>query len=53
VLDKEASLLDPLNGITDQYCAKRVGGLGHRKAVQEAREELLRSMEAMQSTDTE
>ena len=45
VLDKGASILEPLDGGTDQYFAKKAGGLGHSKAFQEAREELFKAMQ--------
>lgn len=52
VLDKEASLLEPLDGVADQYWSRRIPGLfNHKKAYEEAREGLLRSMEAMLKRD--
>lgn len=53
VLVKGTSLRNPLDGGTDPYCAKVACGLRHGKAFREAKEELLKSMKAMQSADTE
>ena len=51
VLDKEASLLEPLDGVVDQYCAKRVLGHDHNRAFEEAREGLVKSVEIMLKRD--
>jgi len=54
VLDKEASVLGPLDGCSDQYWAKRIGyryRLNHSRAFDEARDGLLKSMEAMLKKD--
>ncbi len=51
VLDKEASLLEPLDGIADQYCARKVHRHNHNKAFEEAREGLLKCVEAMLKRD--
>ncbi len=40
VLDKEASLLEPLDGIADQYCTRKFHRHNHNKAFEEAREGL-------------
>ncbi len=47
VLDKDASLLESLDGIADQYCARKLLGQDHNKAFEDAREGLLKSVEAM------
>jgi len=45
VLDKEASVLGPLDGCSDQYWAKRIQDrLNHSRAFDEARDELLKSV---------
>ena len=51
VLDKEVSLLEPLDGIADQYCARKVDRHNHNKAFEEAREGLLKCVEAMLKRD--
>jgi len=51
VLDKEASLLESLDGIADQYCARKVYRHNHNKAFEEAREGLLKCVEAMLRRD--
>ncbi len=51
VLDKEASLLGPLDGVSDQYCARKVRGHDHNSAFEEAREGLIKSVEAMLKRD--
>jgi hypothetical protein len=51
VLDKEASLLEPLVGVADQYCARKIRGYNHNRAFEEAREGLLKSVEAMLKWD--
>ncbi len=51
VLDKEASLQEPLDGIADQYCARKVDRHNHNKAFEEAREGLLKCVEAMLKRD--
>ncbi len=51
VLDKEASLLEPLDGIVDQYCTRKVHRHNHNKAFEEAREGLLKCVEAMLKKD--
>lgn len=47
VLDKEASLLEPLDGVTDQYCTRKIDGHNHNRAFEEAREGLLQCVEAL------
>lgn len=47
VLDKESSLLDFLDGVSDQYCARKVRAHTHNRAFEDAREGLLKSVEAM------
>lgn len=51
VLDKEASLLEPLDGVADQYCARKLDGHNHNKAFEEAREGFLKCVEAMLRRD--
>ena len=51
VLDKEASLLESLDGTTDQYCARKVHGHKHNRAFEEVREGLLECVEAMLKRD--
>ncbi len=51
ILDKEASLLEPLDGVADQYCVKKIHGYNHNKAFEEAREGLLKCVEAMLKRD--
>lgn len=51
VLDKEASLLEPLDGVADQYCARKLDGHNHNKAYEEARERFLKCVEAMLKRD--
>lgn len=51
VLDKDASLLEPLDGVADQYCARKLLGQDHNKAFEDAREGLLKSVEAMLKRD--
>jgi hypothetical protein len=51
VLDKEASLLEPLDGVVDQYCARKLHGHNHNRAFEEAREGLLQCVEAMLKRD--
>ena len=51
ILDKEASLLEPLDGIADQYCTKKVHRQNHNKAFEEARESLLKCVETMLKRD--
>ncbi len=52
VLDKEASVLGPLDGCSDQYWAKRIQDrLNHSRAFDEARDELLKLVEAMLKKD--
>ena len=45
--DKEATVLGPLDGVSDQYCAGKVLGLDHNTSFEEAREGLIQSAEAM------
>ena len=40
VLDKEASLLESLDGVADQYCAGKLHGYNHNRAFEQAREGL-------------
>ena len=51
VLDKEVSLLESLDGIADQYCARKVDRHNHNKAFEGAREGLLKCVEAMLKRD--
>ena len=51
VLDKEAPLLRPLDGVSDQYCARKVHGYEHNSAFEEVREGLFKSVEAMLTRD--
>lgn len=51
VLDKEVSLLEPLDGVADQYCARKLHGHNHSRAFEEAREGFLKCMEAMLERD--
>ena len=51
VLDIEASLLEPLTGIADQYCAEKVYGHNHNRAFEKAREGLLKCVGAMFKRD--
>ena len=51
ILDKEAPLLGPLDGVSDQYCARKVRGYNHNSAFEEVREELFKSAEAMLKRD--
>lgn len=46
-LDKEASLLGSLDGVSDQYSARKVIGHDHNSAFEEAREGPLKSVEAI------
>ena len=50
VLDKE-SLPDPLDGLIDQYCAKKFLGHDHKGAFEEVKKGLLISVEAILKTD--
>ena len=47
VLDKKPSLLTPLDGVSDQYCARKIRGHTHNEAFEEAREWLLESITTM------
>lgn len=51
VLDKEASLLESLDGMADQYCARKLHGQDHNRAFEEAREGLLNCVEAILKRD--
>ena len=51
VLDKEASLLGDLDGVSDQYCARKVRGHDHNRAFEEVKEELFNSVGAMLEQD--
>ena len=51
ILDKEASLQEPLDGIADQYWARKVDRHNHNRAFEEAREGLLKCVEAMLKRD--
>jgi hypothetical protein len=51
VLDREASVLEPLDGVADQYCAKKLRGHNHNRAFEEASEGLLKCVEAMLKRD--
>lgn len=51
VLDKEASLLEPPDGVADQYCTKKIEGHNHNRAYEGAREGLLKCVEAMLNGD--
>lgn len=51
VLNKEASVLEPLNGAADQYCAKKLREHNHNKAFEEATEGFLKCVEAMLKRD--
>ncbi len=51
VLNKEASLLEPLDSIADQYCTRKVHRHNHNKAFEEAREGLLKCVEVMLKKD--
>ena len=54
VLDKEASLLEPLDGLTDRYCARKLNGCSHDEAFVEIIDEFLECAEVMQkNADTE
>ncbi len=50
-LDKEPSLLDLLDGVSDQYCASKIRAYTHDRAFEKAREGLLKSVEAMLKSD--
>ena len=51
ILDKEASLLKSLDGIAYQYCIEKVHRHNHNKAFEEAKESLLKCVEAMLKRD--
>ncbi len=51
VLDKESSLLESLDGVSDQYCARKVRGHDHTRAFEEVREGLFRSVETILERD--
>lgn len=51
VLDKEVPLLEPLDGVADQYCANKVYGHNHNAAFEGATEGLKKCVEAMLSGD--
>jgi hypothetical protein len=51
ILDKEALLLESLDGIANQYCAKKVHRHNHNKAFEEAREGLLKCVKTMLKKD--
>ncbi len=51
VLNKEALLLESLDSITDQYYARKVYRHNHNKAFEEAREGLLKCVEAILKRD--
>ena len=51
VLDIEVSLLEPQDGTADQYCVGKVHGHNHNRAFEEARERLLKCVEAMLKRD--
>jgi len=51
VLDKEALLLEPLDGIIDQYYTRKVHRHNHNKAFKEAREGLLKCVEVILKRD--
>lgn len=52
VLDKGATFLAPLDGVSDQYCAKKIRGYTHYQAFEEVKDELLKSIEAMLKRET-
>ena len=51
VLNKEASLLGPLDGVSDQYCARKVRGHNHNRAFKEVREGFFKCVKAMLKRD--
>ena len=51
VLDKDISLLKPLNSIADQYYVRKLLEQDHNKAFKNVREGLLKSVEAMLKRD--
>jgi len=51
ILDKDASILEPLDGFADQYCARKLQGQDHNRAFEDARKGLLKSVEAMLKRD--
>jgi hypothetical protein len=51
VLNKEASLLEPLDGLADQYCSRKIHQYNHNKAFEEAIEGLSKYVEATLKRD--
>lgn len=51
ILDKEASLLRTLDGVADQYCARKVRRYDHNRAFEEVREELSKSVKVILEKD--
>ncbi len=51
VLNKDASLLELLDGVADQYCAKKLLKQDHNKAFEDIKEGLLKCVEAMLKRD--
>ena len=53
VLGEEALILGPLDGVSGLYCAKKHSGLDHSKALKDAWEGLVKSMDAIEIADSE
>ena len=51
VLDKDASLLESLDDVADQYCVRKLLEQDHNKAFEDAREGFLKFVEAMLKRD--
>lgn len=51
ILDIGASPLEPLAGLADQYCVRKVHGHNHNRAFEEAREGPLKCVEEMLKRD--
>ncbi|KAL8788260.1 MAG: hypothetical protein Q9213_001780 [Squamulea squamosa] len=51
VLNEQAPPLELLDGVTDQYCAGKIRGRDHDRAFEEAREGLLKCVNAMLESD--
>ncbi len=51
ILNKDASLLESLDGVANQYCAKKLLEQDHNKAFENTKEELLKCVKTMLKRD--
>ena len=52
VLDKRPPLLTPLDGVSDQYCARKIQGDTHKTSFDKAKEDFSNSVAAMVESET-